>query len=136
MRTAIQYFSGFLRARFVSLARTRELWPASEFEPNWRVYQVTLDRPGGQRVSVVWNGDDEPLTVGVTATGASARAITMDGEPTAISYRDGAWHVELPAATASYPADSPGYHYIGGAPVLIVEDGVAPTAPVEPPTVR
>jgi hypothetical protein len=135
MRTAIQYFSGFLRAQFVPLARARDLWPANDFEPNWRVYQVALDRPGGQRVSVVWNGDGQPLTIGIAANGSSARALNLDATDAAITYRDGAWQVQLPAATASYSGDSPGYHYIGGAPVLVIEEGVDPQSSVQSPAV-
>jgi hypothetical protein len=133
LRTAIGLFSGFLRARFVPLARERGLWPANDFEPNWRVYQVALDRPGGQRVTAVWNGDADPLSIGVVANGSTARAFTIDGAAADITYRDGAWLVRLPAATASFAGDSPGYHYIGGAPVLVVEEGVDPSAPVVPP---
>ncbi len=135
LRTAIGLFSGFTRAQFVPLARDRELWPANDFEPNWRIYQVALDRPAGQRVTIVWNGDAEPVSIGVAANGSSARVLLADGTATDISYSGGAWRVQLAGATASYADDSAGYHYIGGAPVLIVEDSVDPSAPVVPPLV-
>ena len=36
-------------------------------------------------------------------------------------------------ATAHFPQDPDGYHFIGGEPMLLVEDGVDPSAPVVAP---
>ncbi len=133
LRTAVTSMSGFRSATFLPLERDRALWPPSEFEPNWRVYQVAFDRPGAQRVTVLWSADAEPLSVTIAANGNSARAISIDGSDAPITFTNGSWRVQLPAATASYSGDSPGYHYIGGAPVLILEDGVDPSTSVAPP---
>jgi hypothetical protein len=45
----------------------------------------------------------------------------------------GFWRVDLAGATARYPEDPPGYYFIGGDPLLLIEDGVNPAAPVIPP---
>jgi hypothetical protein len=48
------------------------------------------------------------------------------------------WLLTLPPATAHFRAsdtlrDPDGYYYIGGPPILLIEDGVDPASPVEPP---
>jgi hypothetical protein len=97
----IRAVSGYSRAQFVPLARSTA---------GWKVYQVVFDRPGDERVRVLWNGGATPV-----------RVHTPGGT------------VELPGATASFSTDPAGYHYIGGEPVLIVEGGVDPATPAKPP---
>ena len=43
--------------------------------------------------------------------------------------------VTLAGATAHSPLDPEGFYYVGGDPVLLVEDGVAEGAPVVPPEI-
>jgi hypothetical protein len=43
------------------------------------------------------------------------------------------WAIDLPAATAHYAGDPPGYYFIGGEPRLLIEDGVPADAPSVPP---
>jgi hypothetical protein len=155
LRTAITNFVGFLRAQFVPLARAQQHWPTwpddpSSYTPNWQVYQVAYDKPGNQRVTVLWNGDGpqgvetrilsggpQPpggLVVRILKRGSSAHAIDKRGQPYPYFQEQGGyWVVYLPPATATYADDPPGYHFIGGDPVLILEDGVNPSAPVDPP---
>ena len=156
LRTAITNFRGFSAARFVPLARVTQNWPAwpddpQSYTPNWQVYQVSLDKPGGRRVTVLWNGDGanptaaagstlgnvQPpggLVIQVPAHGSAAQAIDEFGQPYPyFSMRDGNLVVYLKPATATYSGDPPGYHFVGGDPVLILEDGVGPNSPVDPP---
>jgi hypothetical protein len=88
------------------------------------VYQVVLDKPGGQRVTVLWNGDSAPVSVHVDRSGSTARAYSMLGLEQALTQDGDGWTLDLPGATARFPGDPPGYHYIGGEPTLIVEDGL------------
>jgi hypothetical protein len=160
LRTAITNYLGFLDAQFAPLPRVQQLWapwpqdPGS-YTPNWEVYEVALDKPGNQRVTVLWNGDG-PLDTGVPPPlaalnpkppgglvvripkrGSGAHAIDKFGKAYPYIVEDnGSWVVYLAPATASYSGDPPDYHYIGGDPVLIVEDGVSPGAPVEPPEIQ
>jgi hypothetical protein len=51
--------------------------------------------------------------------------------------RDGNhWRITLPAAAAQSPLDPPGYYFIGGDPLLLIEEGVSPDAPVIPPQIE
>lgn len=156
LRTVITNLLGFGDAQFVPLTRVTQNWPAwpadpQSYTPNWQVYQVVFDKAGGQRVTVLWNGDGaaagSPVNVGgstpqppgglvvqIPAHGQGVRAIDKSGQ--AYPYfttADGHRVVYLPPATASFSGDPAGYHFIGGDPVLIVEDGVNPQAPVDPP---
>ena len=153
LRTAVANFVGFLQAQFVPLTRATQSWPTwpddpSQYIPNWQVYQVALDKPEGQRVTVLWNGDGisqftptptgraQPggLWVRIPKRGSAAHAIDKRGQNyPQFSQQGNFWVVYLPPATAHYVDDPPGYHFIGGDPVLILEDGVNPTAPVAPP---
>jgi hypothetical protein len=157
LRTAISNFLGFQGAQFVPVARVQQAWPAwpddpSSLTPNWEVYQVALDKPGNQRVTVLWNGNGPQgpipprfaaarpappaggLAVRILKHGSGARAIDKYGQVYPyFAEENGWWVVYLKGATATFPGDPPGYHYIGGDPVLIVEDGVNRTAPVDPP---
>jgi hypothetical protein len=48
------------------------------------------------------------------------------------------WVLTLEAATrraTAFGGDPPGYFFIGGSPLLLVEEGVPPDAPVERPRV-
>ncbi len=156
LRTAITSFVGYSSAQFVPLPRVTQAWSPwpddpQSYTPNWLVYQVALDKPGGQRIRVLWSGDGQDpaavaasrpadpqppggLLVQIPAQGNSARAVDKLGQPYPyFSTRDGNWVVYLKPATATFSGDPAGYHFIGGDPVLIVEDGVTANAPVDPP---
>jgi hypothetical protein len=132
-------FSGYSSARFVPLVREASNWSAwpddpSSLVPNWQVYQVAFDRPGGQRVTALWNGDGSDLRVRIPKNGASAQLIDRQGNATPLQDNQGWWVVNLPGATAHFPLDPDGYHFIGGDPLLLVENGVDPSAPVVAPS--
>jgi hypothetical protein len=138
LKTAMTAFGGFTRAEFVPLARFEEEWPAwpndpTSYVPNWQVYQVALDLPGNRRISVVWNGDNAVVRARIRKTGTSARAIDKRGAVQPIGDVQGWWVVDLAPATAHYDTDPAGYFFIGGDPLLIVEEGVAGGSPVVPP---
>jgi hypothetical protein len=142
-RMAIANFSNFAVARFVPLPRDQEAWSAwptnpASYLPNWRVYQVALDRPGHQRVTALWNGDGTPLRVHIPKNGSSAHLVDRVGGQRVAREDAQGWVVDLPAATAHAALDEPnadpdGYYVIGGEPQLLVEDGVDPSMPVIPP---
>jgi hypothetical protein len=143
LHTAVANFSGFTQVQFVPLSRDPAPWPAWpavdwSYTPNWQVYQVAFDRPGDQRVTALWNGDSDWLRVGIAKRGNRARALDLWGNEQSLDDSGDSWVTALPGATARREnlGDPDGYHYIGGAPVLIVEEGVNPSAPVVPPTVR
>jgi hypothetical protein len=143
LRVAIGNFAGYTSARFVPLARETAAWSAwpddaSSLVPNWQVYQVAFDRPGNQRVSALWNGDGSALRVRIRKNGTSAQVVDRQGRSQPLQEQQGWWVVELPAATAYFKLseqikDPEGYHFIGGDPLLIVEDGVDASAPVAAP---
>jgi len=132
LRTAVGHFSGFLSAQFVPLERDG---PASTemIEANWRVFQVAFDRPGRQRVRVVWNGDSVPLTVRLTRDGVNGHALDMFGQPYPLATDDTGWLIQLPPASALFSGDPPGHHYIGGSPIFLVENSVDPSTAVPSP---
>jgi hypothetical protein len=107
--------------------------------PNWQVYQVAFDKPANQRVTALWNGDGSPLRVRIPKNGSSAQLIDRLGNAQSLQDNAGWWVVDLPAATAYFKLneqikDPDGYHFIGGDPLLIVESGVDPSAPVVAPS--
>jgi hypothetical protein len=138
LRTAITQFAGYTSVHFVPLIRETEDWSAwpgdqSSLMPNWQVYQVAFDKPGNQRVTVLWNGDGSALRARVRKTGSRASVMDRMGTTQPVQDAQGWWVLDLPGASAHYPDDPAGYHFIGGEPVLLVEDGVDPSAPVVAP---
>jgi len=138
LRTTFTNLGGYTNVRFVPLLRETQAWspwpddPGS-LMPNWQVYQVAFDKPGGERVSVLWNGDGDPLKVRIRKAGSSATPIDRNGSSGSVRESDGWWVVDLPGATAHFPQDPAGYHFIGGDPLLLVEHGVDASAPVVAP---
>jgi hypothetical protein len=138
LRTTFTWLSGYTSARFAPLTRTQKRWPVwpddpTSFIPNWQVYEVALDQPRGRRVTVVWNGDGAPLRVRLTRQGVRARLVDRTGLGRPLAPQSEDWVIDLPPATAHFATDPPGYHFIGGEPLLLVEDGVPANAPVTPP---
>jgi hypothetical protein len=138
LRTAVPQFAGYTSARFVPLVRETQDWspwpedPVS-LMPNWQVYQVAFDKPGNQRVTALWNGDGAPLRVRIRKAGASATALDRMGQSVPVQESQGWWVVNLAPATAHFPLDPDGYHFIGGEPLLLIETGVQPNTPVLAP---
>jgi len=140
LRTAVQSFSGFVQARFAPVVRPQARWAAwptdpKSFVPNWQVYDVVFDLPGNRQVTVLWNGDGVPLRVRIPRRAAQASLLDAQSQPLAAVAIGQDWAVDLPPATTHYAGDPPGYYFIGGEPRLLIEEGVAPGAPVAPPRV-
>ena len=129
-----RYLGQATRYRFAPLERPRRLWPPSTYHPNWQVYRVVADGAGGRRVSVLWNGDGTPLLVTVPKSGPQALLYDKYGRSLPVEAGADGWQVVLPAATAQAPQDPPGYHFIGGDPLLLVEEGVPEGADIPPLT--
>jgi hypothetical protein len=138
LKNEIAQISGYTSARFVPYVRDEEDWSPwpddpSSLMPNWQVYQVAFDKPGNQRVTVLWNGDGDTLRVRVKQNGTNATLVDPSGKSQQLNPNQGWWVTDLPGATAHYPDDPAGYHFIGGAPVFLVENGVSPSTPVAAP---
>jgi hypothetical protein len=144
LKVAVNNFAGYTQARFVPLVRETAAWSAwpddsNSLVPNWQVYQVAFDKPGGQRVTALWNGDGSNLRIRVRKNGSSAQLVDRQGSTQQLQENQGWWVLDLPAATAYFKLseqikDPDGYHFIGGDPVLIVESGVDASAPVVAPS--
>ena len=138
LRTAVHAFSGFLRAQFLPLVRQPPRWSAwpddpNSLVPNWQVYEVVFDLPGERRVTVLWNGDGSPLRVRIPRSSNAAQVLDEQGNPVTTETAGQDWLLGLPAATAHFGGDPPGYFFIGGNPRLLIEEHVPPGAPASPP---
>jgi hypothetical protein len=143
LKVAFNNFGGYTSARFVPLTRETSAWTAwpddpNSLVPNWQVYQVAFDKPGNQRVTALWNGDGNNLRIRVRKNGSSAQLIDRQGRSQPLQEMQGWWVLDVPAATAYFKVndqmkDPEGYHFIGGDPMLILESGVDPSAPVVAP---
>lgn len=129
---AARWLAGASRVTFLPVERPAWPWPAGGYQPNWMVYAVVFDRPG-ERVTVLWNGDGEPRTVALVQAGPVARLIDARGNEEPLPDAAGRWEVALPGATARRLSDPKGYHFIGGEPLLVVEQEVPADAPLAPP---
>src|SRR6185312_4106067 len=113
----VAQISGYTSVHFVPYVREAEDWspwpddPAS-LMPNWQVYQVAFDKPGNQRVTVLGNGDADSLRVRVKQNGSKATLVDESGGSHPITANQGWWVTDLPGATAHYPDDPAGYHFI------------------------
>jgi hypothetical protein len=138
-KTALDLFTGAKKISFVPLERhTRPFlpWPEdpASLYPNWQVYQVVFDQPDGRRVTVLWNADGEPVTVRVPKQGSGALLVDKAGVQKPLPDTAGEYSVELGPATLRGPLDPPGYHFIGGPPLIIVEQRVPDGAPIQAPS--
>ena len=126
-QTAVRHL-GSGKARFVGGLRPEWRWPAGGYVPNWQVYLVAVERDGGELVSIVWNGDGEPLEVTLPVRSEQASLYDKYGRAIPLTRTGDRWKLTLPAATAHSPLDPDGYYFIGGDPLLLVERGVAGSA--------
>ncbi|HEY2593593.1 MAG TPA: hypothetical protein VGK33_06810, partial [Chloroflexota bacterium] len=138
LKTAITNMSGYTAARFVPFVREAQDWAPwpdepTSLVPNWQVYQVAFDKPGNERVSVLWNGDGSGLRVRVQKNGTSAVLLDRLGNQHPVQDSQSWWLVDLADATAHYPDDPAGYFFVGGEPMFLVEQGVSPDTPVVAP---
>ena len=131
LQTAVTYLSGFSAARFEPIVRSTTAWSAwpavpTSYTPNWRTYRVSFDFPDGRRVTVLWNGDATDSMLQVPRGAGSAVLLDQYGAAQELRSDGDNWLVSLPGATARFYVneivrDPAGYHFIGGAPRLLVE---------------
>lgn len=139
-KTAVGLFSGASKVSFVPLVRPDQPfgtpWPQDpgSYYPNWQVYQVVFDRPDGRRVTAVWNATDTPLRVRVPKWGTGATLVDKTGAQQPVADAGAFYVVDIAPASVKGPMDPDGYHYIGGAPMMLVETGVPAGAAVQAPT--
>ena len=104
-RVATTYLSGFRTA-------TRER--------SGEAVAVTFDR-GAQTTTVLWNAARRPLRVTVRAISPEGSLIDATGKATPVRATGGVYRIDLPPATCR----TGGRCMIGGAPLLLVEEGPA-----------
>jgi hypothetical protein len=120
-----QEISGLLAS---NVNRFQWPWPA-------RVNVVVLDR-GAERVTVVWNGSNQPAEYALPAQSRAALRVDKFGRSAPLQATNGYYPLSLePSRNNSDPRDPTAY-LVGGSPWIIVEDmtqAVAP-APTYTPT--
>jgi hypothetical protein len=122
LRTAIGALSGFASARLVPVP------------PDGSAYMVVIDKPGNVRVTVMWNRLTSPLQVRIGRTGSSGRVLDLLGNGQPARGSGNQWLIDLPERQASLSEAISG-EAIGGAPLLMVEEGAMASAPVASPRV-
>ena len=145
-RTAFQSYQ--VATTWLSGAQSAIWAPLERPQPRWgpeygtaQVGRVVLNRPWdasvSQWVSVLWSNDGQPLTVAVPKVGNRAKLVDKSGAvydaETYGTKDDGnpaAWLLSLPPATAHAANDPDGYYFIGGDPLLLVEDEVHADVPI------
>ncbi len=117
----------------------------SQYTPRftWHVHAGIFERAiagGIQRSTVLWNGAGTPITVLVPKVGVHGWLVSKDGaakiiRPVTVDGR-AYWSIELAAASRHFDlfgGDPPGYYYVGGSPLILVEEGVPAGSPLAAP---
>jgi hypothetical protein len=105
-QTAVRYLSEG-RARYVAGPR---------FD------MVLVERPGGERTTVLWNGTADPVEARLPAAGADAALVDAVGQVQSIAPEaDGAYAIPLPPATCKTDPNDPKRYIMGGPTHLVVE---------------
>ena len=95
---------------------------------------VTVDRPGGLRVTAVWNPAPRPAAVRLGAMGSRAELVNAAGQVRPLRPApDGDYLLALPPATCNTDLDDPARYLMGGETYLIVEYDVPPGRPLVAP---
>jgi hypothetical protein len=134
-QVAARYFSDAERVELLTVDRGDPAGyrgPAPRYQ--WWIHLVVFQR-GRQRISVLWNGAGAAARVTLPKLGETARVVDRLGNESPLQPQGERWQLTLEAATRRYGGDPPGYFFVGGAPLLLVEEGVAPDAPVQRPAI-
>jgi hypothetical protein len=118
-QTAVRYLQGAQAARY---------FPGASAET------VVVARPQGQRTTVLWNAAPYPVMTLVPRAGQQAELVDAAGASRPLAPTpQGDYAVVLPPATCNSDPADPLRYLVGGAPYLIVEQGVpSDAAPVAP----
>ena len=89
---------------------------------------------------MLWNGAGSPITVLLPKVGVYGWLVSKEGaakiiQPVTVGGQE-FWSVELEAASRHFDlfgGDPPGYYYVGGSPLILVEEGVSASAPLTAP---
>jgi hypothetical protein len=133
-QTAALYLGNPDWAQAAHLPRPRHRAGVPPGDPDWQIYQVVVQR-GDRRVRVLWNADPMARTVRVPREAASALVVDKRGG-TRFATADGDWWVlTLDPASARRPHDAWDVFFVGGDPLLLVEEGVPADRAVVPPAI-
>lgn len=105
----------------------------TNYEQNDGYDLVTIDS-GSQRVTALWATGPSPVTATVPLAGARARQVGADGNEIPITAAQGqvSYVVPLAGATANTDDKDPSHYLIGGAPIILVEEGVGDEVTLSP----
>ena len=140
-RAALVREDGSLRPAFLSYqtaVRYLQDARAAQYLRGTTAQAVVVDRPGGQRVTALWNAAPESVAAPLAASGARAELVDAAGRVQPLDPApDGAYAIALPAATCNTDLADPARYLTGGETYLVVEDDVpadrAPQAPSAEP---
>lgn len=83
-------------------------------------------RPGGQRITVVWNRTDTRATIRLPAMGDEGTLVSMTGEQKTITADADEYEIELPAGRRETRDNGDVVTPVGGAPYFVVEQDLTP----------
>jgi hypothetical protein len=137
-QVATRYLSGAERVELTTVDRA-DPTNARRYAPRfqWWIHNVMFQK-GPRRTSLLWNGAGAPAKITLPKRGTAAKVVDRRGQETPLEPAGDRWALTLEQATRHFNlfgGDPPGYFYIGGPPLLLVEEGVPADAPADRPTV-
>ncbi len=140
-RAALVREDGSLRPAFLAYqtaVRYLQAARAAHYFPGTTVETVVVERPDGQRTTVLWNIAPYPVVARLAAAGTRAVLVNAVGQVYPLpAPATGEYALALPPATCNTDPDDPGHYLVGGDTYLVVEEGVAhgrtPRAATEAP---
>jgi hypothetical protein len=105
-----------------------------QYASRWRwASHAVVAQKGDMRTYVIWSGSEEAQMASIQPWGAEARLFDQYRQEAPLRRQDGRYAVTVDRATRRFElfgGDPPGYFYVGGPPMVLVEYGVPPDAPV------
>ena len=139
-QVAARYLGNAERAQMATLTRpehcaaSRPCWKRFAPRSEWLVSHVAFQR-GDRRSSVLWNQTDQALAVSLPRWGSRAVAVDKYGQETPLEAQGDRWVVMLSPAFRRmdlFGGDPPGYFYVGGSPLIVVEYWSTASRPTPP----
>ena len=124
-RSALVREDGSLRPAYVAyqtaVSHLRDARGAQYF-PGRNVETVVVDRPGGQRTTVLWNAAPTPVAARLAVAGGRAEVVNAAGQARPLAAApDGEYAIALPPATCNTDLADPARYLMGGETYLVVE---------------